>query len=329
MNARSTPSTLPALLAVMTTAVLWGTTGTAATFSDGVGPLATGAAALGVGGILQALIALPDLRRHRRTLLERRGLVAVGALAVVVYPLTFYSSMHLAGVAVGTVVSLASAPLFAGVLEWTTTRRPPSRRWFLALVPGAIGAVLLCTSHGGGSGTVDADGVVPGVLLGLLAGASYAVYSWASFQLMVSTSACPVSRGAAMGSVFGLGGLMLLPVLAVTGAPILDSWQNVSVATYMAIVPMFLGYVLFGYGLTRLSPSMATTVTLLEPAVAALLAVVVIGEQLSGSGWAGMACVGLALVVLVAPQPRGRVRPRNRGVAQPSPSSRRRSTAAS
>lgn len=310
----STRSTLPALLAVMTTAVLWGTTGTAATFNEGVGPLATGAAALGVGGILQALIALPDLRRHRNTLRHRWGMVVLGALAVVVYPLTFYSSMHLAGVAVGTVVSLASAPLFAGVLEWVTTRRPPSRRWFLALVPGVIGAVLLGTSHGGGSGTVDVDNVLPGVLLGLSAGASYALYSWVSFQLMVTTSGRPVSRGAAMGSVFGLGGVLLLPVLAVTGAPILDSWQNIGVATYMALVPMFLGYVLFGYGLTRLNPSTATTVTLLEPAVAALLAVVVVGEQLSGSGWAGMACVALALVVLVA--------------SQPNPASRRRSTAA-
>lgn len=306
MSSRSTPSTLPALLAVMTTAVLWGTTGTAATLSDGVGPLATGAAALGIGGILQALIALPDLRHQRDTLRDRWGMVVLGALAVVDYPLTFYSSMHLAGVAVGTVVSLASAPLFAGLLEWGTTRRPPSRHWFFALVPGVVGAVLLCTSHGGESGTVNADGVGPGVLLGLLAGASYALYSWVSFQLMVTTSGRPVSRGAAMGSVFGLGGLMLLPVLAVTGGPVLDSWQNVGVATYMALVPMFLGHVLFGYGLTRLDPSTATTVTLLEPAVAALLAVVVVGEQLSGSGWVGMACVALALVVLVAPRPRTR-----------------------
>lgn len=306
MSSRSTPSTLPALLAVMTTAVLWGTTGTAATLSDGVGPLATGAAALGIGGILQALIALPDLRHHRDTLRDRWGMVVLGALAVVVYPLTFYSSMHLAGVAVGTVVSLASAPLFAGLLEWGTTRRPPSRHWFFALVPGVVGAVLLCTSQGGESGTVNADGVGPGVLLGLLAGTSYALYSWVSFQLTVTTSGRPVSRGAAMGSVFGLGGLMLLPVLAVTGGPVLDSWQNVGVATYMALVPMFLGYVLFGYGLTRLDPSTATTVTLLEPAVAALLAVVVVGEQLSGSGWVGMACVALALVVLVAPRPRTR-----------------------
>lgn len=55
------PAPLPALLEVMTTAVLLGTTGTAATFNEGVGPLATGAAPLGIGGILQALIALPDL----------------------------------------------------------------------------------------------------------------------------------------------------------------------------------------------------------------------------------------------------------------------------
>lgn len=299
MNARPTPSTLPALLAVMTTAVLWGTTGTAATFSDGVGPLATGAAALGIGGLLQALIALPDLRRDRHLLLERWRIVALGAVAVVAYPLVFYSSMHLAGVAVGTVVSLASAPLFAGILEWVTTRHPPSRRWFLALVPGVIGAVLLCTAHSGGTGGPDP---VPGVLLGLLAGASYALYSWVSFRLMDPTGGRAVQRGAAMGAVFGFGGLLLLPVLAVTGGPILDSGRNLAVAAYMALVPMFLGYVLFGYGLTRLTPSTATTVTLLEPVVAALLAVLVVGEQLSGPGWAGMACVGVALVVLVAPR---------------------------
>lgn len=98
---------------------------------------------------------------------------------------------------------------------------------------------------------------------------------------MITTSGRPVSRGAAMGSVFGLGGLILLPVLALT---------------------------------------------LSEPAVAALLAVVVVGEQLSGSGWVGMACVALALVVLVAPRPRARRR--TQPGAQPRPASRRRSTAA-
>ena len=54
---------LAGVAAILVTAVLWGTTGTAATFAPSVGPLAMGAAALGIGGVLQALIALPQLRR--------------------------------------------------------------------------------------------------------------------------------------------------------------------------------------------------------------------------------------------------------------------------
>lgn len=80
--------------------ILWGTTGTAATFAPNAGPLAIGAAALGIGGILQAAIALPALRAARSQLRDQRGLVAAGAVAVFIYPLAFYSSMHLAGVAI-------------------------------------------------------------------------------------------------------------------------------------------------------------------------------------------------------------------------------------
>ena len=39
---------------VLVAALLWGTTGTDAAMAPGVGPLAIGAAAMGVGGLLQA-----------------------------------------------------------------------------------------------------------------------------------------------------------------------------------------------------------------------------------------------------------------------------------
>lgn len=105
-----------------------------------------------------------------------------------------------------------------------------------------------------------------------------------------------------MGAVFGLGGAFLMPVLVLTGAPLLASGTNLAVAAYMALVPMFLGYVLFGIGLTVVTASEATTITLSEPAVAAVLAVVVVGEQLGAVGWIGLLIIGLVLVVLaVAP----------------------------
>jgi DME family drug/metabolite transporter len=124
----------PGVLAIIVTAILWGTTGTAATFAPDVGPLAIGSAALGVGGLLQAMVAIPALSRARHHLSRRRGLVPLGALAVFGYPLAFYSSMHLAGVAVGTAVSLASAPLFSGAIEVVVDRRRPSGRWLARII---------------------------------------------------------------------------------------------------------------------------------------------------------------------------------------------------
>lgn len=286
-----------AIGAITITSLLWGTTGTAATFAPGAGPLAIGAAALGIGGLLQALIAIPALSASRGRLLANWPMVAIGALAVAVYPLAFYSSMHLAGVALGTVTSLASAPLAAGVLEWVVHRTPLSRWWMLAAALGVTGSALLCLSKisqgSGHSGTTLA-----GIALGLVAGITYATYSWCARRLMNNG----INRAASMGAVFGAGGFLLLPVLFLTGAPLLANPQSFAVAAYMALIPMFLGYLLFGYGLARISASTATTITLSEPAIAAVLAVVVVGERLAAMGWVGLGIIGLALGVLaIAP----------------------------
>ena len=288
------------IAAVLLTAVLWGTTGTAATFAPGVGPLAIGAAALGIGGLLQAAVAVPALRRERLALAAHRGTLLAGGAAVVVYPLAFYSSMHLAGVAVGTVVSLGSAPLASGLLERILEGRRRGAWWMMAAGLGIAGSAVLCaaTMH---AAAADPPGALAGVGLGLVAGATYALYSWSAHRLMGRG----VGRVAAMGSVFGLGGLTLLPVLALTGAPLLASPQAFAVGAYMALVPMFLGYVLFGLGLTRISASTATTLTLAEPAVAAVLAVLVVGERLPLLGWLGTAGIGLSLLIL-ALAPSGR-----------------------
>ena len=51
---------LAGVAAITVTSVLWGTTGTAATFAPEAGPLAIGSAALGIGGLLQAAVAVKD-----------------------------------------------------------------------------------------------------------------------------------------------------------------------------------------------------------------------------------------------------------------------------
>lgn len=281
------------IAAITLTSLLWGTTGTAATFAPSAGPLAIGAAALGIGGVLQAAVAIPALRRAGASLRARFGVVALGATAVAVYPLAFYSSMHYAGVAVGSVISLASAPLASGLLERLVDTSPLSRCWVLAAGLGVVGSIALCASklHGPAA---NATSTLIGIGLGLVAGTTYAMYSWVVHGLMRSG----IDRSAAMGSVFGAGGALLLPVLLLTGAPLVASAQNLAVAGYMALVPMFLGYLAFGYGLTKVSASTATTVTLTEPAIATVLAVAVVGERLDPLGWAGLCVIGFVLLLL-------------------------------
>ena len=122
----------------------------------------------------------------------------------------------------------------------------------------------------------------------------------------------------ALVSVFGLGGLLLMPVLAVTGGPILHSGGNLAVAAYMALIPMFLGYVLFGRGLATVPASTATTVTLTEPAVATLLAVVVVGERLGPLGWAGLLVLAAVLALLALAPPAAAPRPVGVGTSGPA-----------
>lgn len=280
--------------AITVTSLLWGTTGTAATFAPQAGPLAIGAAALGIGGLLQAVIAIPALRSAWPRLRANVGTVAVGAVAVAVYPLAFYSSMHFAGVAIGSVISLASAPLASGVLERVVDRSRLSRWWMLAAALGIIGSILLCVSKMQDRSASSSGSTLLGIGLGLVAGGTYAMYSWAVHRLMTRD----VGRAAAMGSVFGAGGALLLPVLIVTAAPLIGSTEYLLVAGYMALVPMFVGYVLFGFGLVRVPASTATTITLTEPAIATILAVLIVGERLTTIGWAGLMVIGGVLAVL-------------------------------
>ncbi|MFT6088977.1 DMT family transporter [Sulfitobacter sp.] len=298
----SSPQTDQAIGAIfcLFAAIAWGTTGTAATFAPGVSPLAIGAAAMGIGGALQAVIAHKGILANLAALKREWLALLVGAVSVAIYPLAFYASMRLAGVTVGTVISIGSAPLISALIEYWLDGRRLTARWAIGAAIGLTGIALLSLSersHG-----TTASNVPLGALLGLLAGGTYALYSWTAQRMMRRD----LPPRVAMGATFGLGGLLLMPVLLVTGASFLDSAGNLAVGAYMALVPMFLGYLAFGAGLARVPASMATTITLFEPVVAAVLAVYVVGESLPVVGWLGVALIVACLIWTTFPWPRRR-----------------------
>ncbi|MGH3517255.1 MAG: DMT family transporter [Haloechinothrix sp.] len=279
---------------VVLAAVLFGTTGTAQALGpDGLDPLTVGAGRVVLGGALLAIVAAVR-GAYRQGLEVPWGTVLIGALGVAAYQLGFFSGVHLAGVAVGTVIALGSCPLFAGLIEWLVTRRRPRPTWLAATSVAVVGVTVLVLS-----GRQADDGTNPalGALPALLAGLGYGVYTVCGSRL--------IARGArpegAMGLLFGSGAVLLLPVLLVRWPGGLDSASGLVVVAYLALVPTVLAYLLFGAGLRVLPAGTVATLNLAEPVVAALLGVLVLGESLTGFGVGGIAVVLLGLGLLALP----------------------------
>ncbi|MEZ9239213.1 EamA family transporter [Vibrio splendidus] len=285
-------------LAILFASILWGTTGTAASFAPNLSPLAIGAFSMGVGGLMQAGLAYRKILFAFDKLLQNKKLLTVSALALAVYPLAFYSSMKLSGVAVGTVVSIATAPFFSALLECLISKKNNiNKRWLTSFSIGVVGIGLLVFSESSSTNESGDDLKLLGIALGLVAGLCYAIYSWATKALIDKG----IKSQAAMGSIFGLGAMLLLPTLWFTGENLFSSQINVLVISYLTLIPQCLGYIAFSFGLRHVTASSANLLTLFEPVVAAVLAVCVVGELIPFIGWLGMFLIVLCLLIQSKP----------------------------
>ncbi|PMG47643.1 hypothetical protein BCU90_11345 [Vibrio lentus] len=285
-------------LAILFASILWGTTGTAASFAPDLSPLAIGAFSMGVGGLMQAGLAYRKILFAFDKILQNKKLLAVSALALAVYPLAFYSSMKLSGVAIGTVVSIATAPFFSALLECLISKKNNiNKRWLTSFSIGVVGIGLLVFSESSSANGSGDDLKLLGIGLGLVAGLCYAIYSWATKALIDKG----IKSQAAMGSIFGLGAMLLLPTLWFTGDNLFSSEINVLVISYLTLIPQCLGYIAFSFGLRHVTASSANLLTLFEPVVAAVLAVCVVGELIPFTGWLGMSLIVLCLFIQSKP----------------------------
>ncbi|MEY4397180.1 MAG: hypothetical protein RLZZ40_936 [Actinomycetota bacterium] len=283
-----------ALFALVASCLMWGTTGVVASFmTDDVSTLAIGSFTMGIGGAILAAITWREVRAAL-AIPAARAWVLWGGLGVLVYPLAFYTGMDLIGVAVGNSIALGSGPLFAGLIEWLATKTVPAARWFIALSVASAGLVFVAIARGG-----DGGGSLAGIGFGLVAGIAYALYSVSGSRVI----AAGASFRGAMGAVFGTGAIPLLIVLALTGGPLVTDAANFGRGAYLALGPLVLAYLFFGFALTKVSAATATLVTLLEPAFSVILAVIILGETLPAIGWwgTGMLIVGV-IIATVSPK---------------------------
>jgi drug/metabolite transporter (DMT)-like permease len=238
----------------------------------GAGPVPT--------AVYRCVLALPVLatlaireRRHRGPRAPAaRGYAVLAGLFLAVDLVLFNHVITDAGAGVSTVIGSLYLP-FVTVLAWAVLHERPGRRYLLAL-PIVLAGVVLVSGLAGGSGT--GPDPVGGVAYALAASAGYAgsllvVRQSGGGAGHVAGQLFDVTAGAATGSLlFGLagGGLRLaLP------------WRSVWWLVLLALIVQVAGWLLITSSLPGLPASLSALLLLLQPAVALVLAAVVLHQR--------------------------------------------------
>lgn len=266
--------------------ICFGTTGTAQALGPkGVSPLAVGSGRLIVGALLLYFFHRSATKSIAK--ISRRDLW-LSAIGVMLYQITFFSAVKSTGVAIGTVTALGSAPALTGVVAYLINREKPTKRWFFATVITTIGIIILSTSKG------LSDFNFRGFLLAIGAGASYSIFAVSSKRALTNG----VSITDAMFRIFALGAILSTPLLFIGNLHWLTTPRGLLMIFWLGLVPTALAYIAYAYGLEKVRASTASTLILVEPATATLLAAIVLGEAINTRGWLGILIVIIGLIYL-------------------------------
>ncbi|WP_284677664.1 DMT family transporter [Frankia sp. AgKG'84/4] len=288
--------------------VTWGTTGAAVDIiyriSD-VGPMTVSFWRFASG--LSVLLLVRSVRSHRSVDVfepaasprRRRLAVRVGTgVGLAVFQTAYFGAIAATGLTVGTIVTLGAAP----VLTALGARLALGERLGngVAAIPAALAGlvVLVLGNHGGA--------VHPaGVLLGLLSATGYTTITllarWAG-----RAGGGHDDAGTLTAWAFGIGGAVLLPFAVADGLlPHTTSLVWVlGLLVYVAVVPTALAYPLYFAGAAVVRAATASTIMLIEPASATILAVTLLGEQLSTAIVAGTVLLLVAVTILAVTEVR-------------------------
>jgi DME family drug/metabolite transporter len=296
--------------------VAWGTTGAAVDLvyrASDFGPMAISFWRF-AGGFF--LLVLARAARPRRSVnvadltapsRRRRIVMRVGTgLGLAVFQTAYFGAVAVTGLAVGTIVTLGAGPVLIALGARLAFGERLGRG--LTAIPAALGGLMMLTLKSQGGAVHPA-----GVLLALLSATGYTTVTllarWAG-RTGSGEDAVTLTAWA-----FGVGGAVLLPAALVEGllprATDL-AWVLVLLA-YVSTVPTALAYPLYFAGAAVVRAATTSTVMLIEPVSASVLAVTLLGERLSLAAVAGTLLLVVAVTVLVVAETRLSGRARHHG----------------
>jgi len=224
--------------------------------------------------------------RFSRPFLLRAGLMGV---AIASDQLCNFTAIQKAGVSIASLVSLCTAPLLVAVFGALVWRESVPPRVYALLDTALVGTALLVYRPEGAGGAHSLEGV----LWALGSAASYGTILLSSRSF--STMAPPL---VSLSTSFSLAVLLLLPLAAHQGLALHVPGQVWALLAYLGVVATGVAYLFFLVGMRQTPVTVASVVTLLEPFLAVILALVLFGEHLTALGILGGGILLLSLGLL-------------------------------
>ncbi|MET9963369.1 DMT family transporter [Streptomyces sp. NPDC006326] len=307
------PAAGRSLLYLVVAGAAWGTAGAAASLlflASDLGPLALSFWRC-AGGLVLLLGVLAVRRPGRRRGTGRRGqepgrpsvasLIGTG-LMFTLFQSAYFGSVRQTGLAVGTVVTLGAGPVLIALGARYRMGERLGRGGVAAVLGALAGLVVLVL--GGGGGEVRPLGVV----LALLSAAGYAGMTLRA-RLLGRRGVAGDPLVTTAWSV-AVGAVCLLPLAALEGLlpHTAEPGRVLWLLVYVATVPTALAYALYFTGAAAVRAATVSVIMLIEPVSAAVLAVLLLDERLTGSVVLGtvllLGSVG-ALIAAEARRPAG------------------------
>jgi DME family drug/metabolite transporter len=274
---------------VLFAAALWGTTGTSQALTPEASTPGTIAALrmLIAGTAMLFWVTNHDFRLSNWPW----GKTLLAGASIAIYQFASFSAMAATGVAVGAIVAMGTAPIFAGVLEFFVRKKTPLRFWYLSTFLAVLGCCFLLFSS---ENNIQIDKF--GIFLALVAG-----FFYASYTLLISLFVDDHPPQVVTAIVTCTGGLFLLPLLFKANLEWLTEINGWLVMLYLGLIATALSYWLFATGLKTVQTSTAVTLTLAEPLIATLLGISIVGERLGIMEFCGLFLIFIALFLIMIP----------------------------
>jgi drug/metabolite transporter (DMT)-like permease len=258
-----------------------------------VPPVSLAVLRFGQGGLLLAAILLVVAPSYLRTRWDRLLLFGLlGLVLFALFPLTFNIGLRYTEASRGAVM-LATMPIWSALLGRTIGERLARRQ--IVGVGFSVAGIALAFLEPGRVVGGDAMRLVGDGLL-LLTGLLGAVYGLIAKRVLVVDHPATVTTYAML-----IGTVLLLPAAAVEGlVPAVErlDWQVLGVVVFLGVLGGAAAFLLWTWALSRLTPTQVAVYVNLNPIVAALLGVLLLGERRSALFLLGFAAV-VAGVLLV------------------------------